>query len=106
MSYLVSAGDLSSVRLQEEDTVRSVLQNIAVILATPKGSVPLYRTFGLAQDFLDRPMSAAKVMMIAAVKEAVEEWEPRAQVTDVTFQEDVTVPGQLIPTVEVDIIGE
>ncbi len=40
MSYQVRASDLENIRLNERDTVSAVLQNIALILATPKGSGP------------------------------------------------------------------
>lgn len=46
-NYLVSANDLTTISLGEQDTVTSVLQNIAVILSTPKGTVPCYREFGI-----------------------------------------------------------
>ncbi|MCI8757344.1 MAG: GPW/gp25 family protein [Oscillospiraceae bacterium] len=52
------------------DPVESVLQNIAVILSTPKGSVPMYRDFGISVDILDRPIPVAKAMMTADIKEA------------------------------------
>ncbi len=103
MSYKVSATDLSNLRFNEPDTVMSVLQNIAVILSTPKGTVPLYRSFGLSTEFLDKPIPVAKTMMIAEVREAIEEWEPRATVVGVSFSEDISQPGALIPTVEVEI---
>lgn len=103
MSYKVSETDLSAIRINETDKVRSVLQNIAVILSTRKGTVPLYRSFGLNMDFLDKPIPVAKVLMIAEVREAVEAWEPRATVVGVSFSEDVARPGTLIPTVEVEI---
>lgn len=106
MSYKVSETDLSVIRLNETDTVRSVLQNIAVILSTRKGTVPLYRSFGLNMDLLDKPVPVAKVMMIAEVREAVETWEPRATVVGVSFSEDPARPGTLIPTVEVEIDRE
>ena len=51
-NYLVSANDLTTISLGEQDTVASVLQNIAVILSTPKGTVPGYREFGI--DISDR----------------------------------------------------
>ena len=38
MSYKVNATDLTNIRFNEADTLSSVLQNIAVILSTPKGS--------------------------------------------------------------------
>lgn len=106
MSYTVSATDLTAIRLNEPDTVNSVLQNIAVILSTRKGSVPLYRDFGLNMEFLDKPAPVARVMMIAEVREAIERWEPRATVVGVSFSEDLSNPGLLIPTVEVEINRE
>ena len=47
MTYQVSGADLKTIRLSEQDTVSSVLHNVALILATVKGTVPLYRDFGL-----------------------------------------------------------
>ena len=41
--------------------------------------------------------------MVAPVREAIQRWEPRATVLDVSFSEDPAQPGVLIPTVEVDI---
>lgn len=106
MSYKVTAADISGLQMNVTDTVASVLQNIAVILATRKGDVPLYRDFGLSQEFVDKPIPAARVLLYAEVKEAVEQYEPRAEVIGVTFQEDRSAPGRLIPTVEVEIINE
>lgn len=99
----VSSTDLGRLRLKETDTVSSVLQNIAVILATRKGSIPFYREFGLDNSFVDKPMPVAKVLMVAPVREAVETWEPRATVLNVDFKEDPSNPGAIIPTVEVEI---
>lgn len=106
MSYTVSATDLGRLRFNEADTVNSVLQNIAVILSTPKGSVPLYREFGIPFDILDKPIPIAKNMIIAPVREAIERWEPRATFVDIRFSGDVSQPGSLIPIVEVEIHAE
>lgn len=103
MTYSVSAADLDAVRLNEPMAVRSVLQNIALILTTRKGTVPFYRDFGLDWSFLDKPLPVAKVMMIARVREAVERWEPRATVVRVDFSTDPAQPGVLIPNLEVEI---
>ena len=43
MTYKVSAVDVGTVKLNEQDTVSSVLQNIAILLSTRQGTVPLYR---------------------------------------------------------------
>lgn len=41
--------------------------------------------------------------MVAPVREAIQRWEPRATVLDVSFSEDPSQPGLLIPRVEVEI---
>ena len=103
MNYYVSATDLGNIRLNELETVNSVLQNIALILATPKGSVPFYRDFGVSNEFLDKPTPVAKAMMVGEVTEAIQLWEPRARVARVLFSEDVLEPGTSRPIVEVEI---
>ena len=82
MNYKVSAPDLAHLSFNETNTLASILQNIAVILATPKGTVPMARDFGVDMDFLDR-----------------------AKVLRVTEGED-PMNGKLIPTVEVEINDE
>ena len=81
-NYLVSASDLTAISLGEQDTVTSVLQNIAVILSTPKGTVPGYREFGIdISDILDRPETYMGT----------------------TFKTDAGHPGKMLPVVEVSI---
>lgn len=103
MSFTVSATDLGKLRFNETETVNAVLQNIAVILSTPIGTVPQYRDFGLDQSFVDKPRPVAEVLMIAPVREAIHRWEPRATVLNVIPRADPSQPGTLIPTVEVEI---
>ena len=106
MSYYVRATDLTNIRFNDMGPVSSVLQNIAVLLSTIKGTVPQYRDFGLTATFLDKPMPIAKMMMIAEVREAIEKWEPRARYVSIDFSEDITRPGTLWPAVKVEIIGD
>lgn len=103
MSYTVRASDLTDINLTTSDTVTEVLQNIATILSTRKGTVPLLRDFGMSQEFLDRPIEVAKTMIFAEVKEAIDLYEPRAEIVDMTFETDVQT-GRLIPAVEVIIL--
>lgn len=106
MSYLVSAKNLNRITLNEKDMVASVIQNIAIILQTRRHSVPLYRDFGLAGLFIDRPIPVAKSMLIADIMDTISTYEPRAKVISISIVEDNTVPGRLIPTVEVEINDE
>lgn len=103
MSYFVTTGD-SSIVLHETDTVREIVRNVAVVLGTQKGSVPLYRDFGIDWDFLDKPLPVAQTMMHARIREALETFEPRIQVVGITFAIDADAPATLIPTVEIEIL--
>jgi len=107
MEYTVSASDLSNINLREKTVLEEVLRNVAVILATPKGTVPMYRDFGLDMSFLDKPMNLAKNMAVIPVKEAIETWEPRAKYKDINLFFDVSNPGKLSFNVQIEVeVGE
>lgn len=103
MSYTVNSMDIGKITLGEKDPVKSVLQNIAVILSTQQQSVPLYREFGLSMQFVDKPMPIAKALMTIEIEDAISKYEPRASVSNITFNEDISNPGRLNPIVEVEI---
>lgn len=103
LTHTVSAVDLGRIVLNEPDTVRSVMQNIALLLATPKGTVPGYREFGIDPTILDRPVNVAQPLLAVAAKEAIEQFEPRAEYVGISFSLDAN--GRLIPRVEVNING-
>lgn len=105
-SYKVSADDGAALELGAADTVKSVMQAIKLILTTPKGTVPLYRDFGVNMDFLDLPGPGAEQRARAEIREAIEQWEPRATVKSITFSRAGAASGKLIPTVEVEINSE
>jgi hypothetical protein len=104
-TYKVSASDDAALELGAANTVKSVMQNIKIIITTRKGTVPTYRDFGVDMDFLDLPLPGAEQRARVAIREAVEQWEPRATVTGITFGRD-GASGRLIPTVEVEINDE
>ncbi len=103
MSYLVEAADAETLDLRPTTTAEEVLRNVAIILATAKGSVPLYRDFGVSQEYLDKPMPTAEAMLISSVKEAVEDYEPRASILDIRFTGNATEPAKLVPIVEIEV---
>ncbi len=86
--------DLSNISIsfqygsEDEALRREIERNIKTILSTPKGTCPLYRDFGIDMEPLDAPTLAAQNMLTVAIIDAIEEWEPRAQVTDVTINTD------------------
>mgnify|MGYP001042840437 CR=1 FL=1 len=71
MAYTVKAFALEAVNLAPESTLEEILQNVAVIISTPKFSVPLDRGLGMAQSFVDRPIQVAQSVLISEVLDAV-----------------------------------
>lgn len=69
---------------------REIIRNVQTILTTPVGTCPLYRDFGIDASVLDQPMDVAKNLYAVAVLEAVEKYEPRVQVQEVSFIPDVS----------------
>ena len=63
MAYTVKAFALEAVNLAPESTLEEILQNVAVIISTPKFSVPLERGLGLSQRFIDKPIPAAQSIL-------------------------------------------
>lgn len=98
-NYIVSSSD-TSYELIESDEIKSVLQNVALILNTRKGTVPMFRDFGLKQEFLDKPIEVAETIAYTEITEAIEEYEPRAEVVDISLAKS---SNGLKIIVEVDI---
>ena len=101
MSYTVRTGVEPDYTLCEDEMTASVLQNVALIINTRKGTVPLYRDFGLNMDYLDKPANIAATLAAQDVQAAIDEYEPRAKVRAVSAECDLK--GRLIISVEVDI---
>ena len=105
MIVTVTETDVYPLTLNEEDAAKSVRQNIALILTSFRGTIPLYRDFGLSSESIDKPINVARTMLISDIKESVETYEPRATVTDITFKASPDNPSTIIPVVEVEING-
>ena len=104
MAYKVNSADKYSLSLQQDSKVFSVLQNIALLLNTKRGTVPMYRDFGVPMEFVDKPIDVAENMAYVEISDALEEFEPRAKLEDVYFEK--TANGKMSITVEVSIEDE
>ena len=86
--------DLSGIEISfnygdsSEAERKEIIRNVQTLLTTPVGTCPLYRDFGLDVTYLDYPMDLAQNLFAVAAREAVERWEPRVIVTEVTFEAD------------------
>ena len=61
----------------------------------------MYREFGLPMEFTDKPIDVAETMAALEISEAIEEFEPRAVLKDLTVSE--TKEGKMAVIVEVTI---
>lgn len=90
-NYRIST--LGDINFYPETVAEEVVQNVRCIVSTIAGSVPLDRAFGVAWDALDKPIPLARALMQAAVFDAVRQYEPRAVIQSVTWDD---TPGDAI----------
>jgi len=72
-------------------------RQLALLLSTREGTMPLDREFGLNMDFVDMPPEAAKSLYTAEVTEKVSKFIPEVRVQEVTWTGGNT--GKLFPKV-------
>lgn len=101
MTYQISLSD--GVDFSPQSEAAEILQNVRTILKTRLGSVPLFRDFGITWEHIDKPLPVAKSLMLVAVIEAVEQFEPRAKIERVEFEESDAAEGILKPKVIISI---
>jgi phage baseplate assembly protein W len=101
---LILDGNAGRIDIAPASAAAEIAQNVRMILATPKYSVPLYREFGISRDMVDKPTEAAKSLIVGEILDAIQTYEPRCEVEDITFERD-ELSGRLSPAVEVKIIG-
>lgn len=83
--------------------VKEILQNVRMILATCAFSCPLDRDFAWDPDILDAPINIAQAKLTSRIVAAIRKYEPRVQVTSVSFQGD-GLNGVLKPVVRVRVV--
>lgn len=96
----VKGSEPQSYDFIENDILRSVAQNITLIISTKKGTVPHYREFGIPMAFIDRPVKVARTLMIAEVTEGIELFEPRAEIVSIKAE---VIGEKCYPYVEVKL---
>jgi phage baseplate assembly protein W len=79
-----------------------IIQNVKTILSTPVGSVPFDREFGIALDFIDKPVYQARKIQTVEIIRKVRRYEPRAKVERVIYSGDVA-DGQTISKVVIGL---
>jgi len=94
------------INLFPKSLTEEIVQNVTMILVSPKYSVPLDRDFGTSHNQLDTPVNIAQPKLIMEIIDAIEKYEPRAEITKIDFRVDEARAGKLIPVVGVKIKDE
>jgi phage baseplate assembly protein W len=104
MQLVVNSGP-QPVVIAPQTVAEEVAQNVRMIVATPKGSVPLDRDFGLDFNLIDQPMPRAKALMDAEIVRQVAKYEPRASVLSIRWEEneDEAMDGRANPIVTIEV---
>jgi len=105
MTHTITANERLTITFAPETLIEEIIQNVAMILSTPKNTAPLFRDFGTSITFLDRPTPAAEALIVAEIYDAIEMFEPRAEIINVSFVRD-EMTGKIVPSLEVGINGE
>lgn len=106
----IAAADWS-IKLNEPGSVVENLDDInqclLVILNTPKGSRAHEPLFGCdVWQYLDQPISSALPGVVAAVIEAVTEWEPRVKLVSVVPVKDELGSGKVTLQIEWKLVDD
>lgn len=96
---------LKRIDLAPANAYQEVLQNVAVILDTVRRSCPMLRGLGISGEVIGRPLPVAENLMVAEIYDQIEEYEPRAIISEVTFERD-DLRGVLIPIVKLEGVRE
>ena len=81
-------------------TAEDVQRCLITIFTTHKYTVPLFRDFGLDMDALDQPTPRGMALLRNAMYEAVEKYEPRAELVSVAFEQvDRNGDDRVIPVI-------
>lgn len=73
------------MNLFETDENAEIRRNVEFLLSTYKYSCPMYRNFGLAAIFIDKPNRQAESIARDEIEQALKTYEPRAEIDEISF---------------------
>lgn len=103
MRYEIRSDEKVPLKICEDDETTGVIRNVALLLSTRQGTIPMYRDFGLPMAWVHRPLAAARALAVNEVVEALARFEPRATLVDLRLEFLKKEIGAYVLIVEVDI---
>ena len=90
-----------SVKLNPQNIIEELRQNIRMILLTFAGSCPLARELALDSGLIDKPVNIVENIIYANLKRAIEENEPRVNLKQINIKNiflfNVIQPYAILP---------
>jgi len=103
VNVTIKASDLPALDLFTDDEEKEIVQNIICILKTAQGSCPGLRDYGMDPAIMHKPVPVAKAAFSVSITRQVQEYEPRATIVRLEFEDDPEHPAVLSPILEVSI---
>ena len=94
------------IKLNPQNVIEELRQNIRMILLTFAGSCPLARELALDSGLIDKPVNIVENIIYANLKRAIEENEPRVNLKQKKKKNDLENLGKLVITVIVEVKDE
>ena len=69
----------------QDNALAELDRQLALLLSTPAGTMPLDREFGIQMDHVDKPPEVVKSLYTAEVTKKVPQFIPRVRVYEVTW---------------------
>ncbi len=92
-------------READDDRARDIERSFTAMFSTIKGTIPLKRGYGIDAGILDNPLSVVKTLLAENIYNCADEYERRADITDVTFEYD-TENDAICPIIEYEVLPE
>lgn len=84
----------------ERGTLEDIQLCLKTLFLTRKYTAPLYRDFGLDLDLIDQPSPRGMALIRNDMYDAVSEYEPRAEIVSVAFEQgDPYSDDHIVPVV-------
>lgn len=94
---------MGKINLAPESIEAEVIQNVRMIITTVKGTVPLFRDFGLDSTIIDASTLMAQAKISTEIIRQVRKYEPRAKITSIKYE--VPEIGHFRPILTVAVKG-
>lgn len=100
---IIDTSQKRELTLAPETETDAKVQELYILICTIKGECPMYRDFGVSNDFLHMPVDAAQTAMTMAITEALRKYMPDVELENIRFStnEMDAMRGILNPVVEV-----